>query len=203
MWFIVYNADVRMRAERFQRLRRHAEHDHTAALAAGRRSNFDLARPWDTVFSMADADKNWWEENMHRAALLYLARVKTAAQVLDDRTAQPALEGTSPLAPSLRAPPDSGSRRSGRSRTPPRDSGGRNRTQGGDGAVFTKKGKRFCDDFNTPRGCSKGKACQDLHACKLCKKFGHPMHKCGRGPDDAPPPPASRGQQGGSPRRRY
>ena len=101
IWFIVYTADVRMRAERFQRLRRHAERDHAAALAAGQRSTFDIARPWNTVFAMAVADRSWWEENLHRPVLLYLARVRTAAQLLDDHTAQPAIEASSSVGPTF------------------------------------------------------------------------------------------------------
>ena len=195
VWSIVYNADVRMRAERFQRLRRHAERDHAAARASNHRTTFDIARPWDTVFSMAVADKSWWEENMHRPALLYLARVRTAAQLLDDRTAQPALGASGSQAPLRRPPGDFGQRRLDRSRSSPRDRGQRSRVPlprpsadrgqlaiEDDGAVYTKKGKRFCDDFNSHQGCSKGKEkCRDLHACKRCKKYGHPMHKCDQG----------------------
>ena len=204
VWFLVYNADVRMRAERFQRLRRHAERDHDAAVASGRRSSFDPARPWNTVFSMALVDKDWWEENIHRTALLYLARVKSAAQVLDDRTAQPASFATG----SSRAASGAGARRTGRSRTPQREPAGRPRGSGDDGAIFTKKGKRFCDDYNTSQGCSKGRACSDLHACKACRAFGHSCQKCTKDqkawtPSSAPPPAAGRSQQGGAPRRRW
>ena len=194
VWFLVYNADVRMRAERFQRLRRHAERDHALATAAGRQSAFDLARPWNTVFSMALVDKDWWEENVHRAALLYLGRIKSAAQVLDDGTSQP----SSFSAGSVRASAGTSARRTPRSRTPQREPAGRPRGPGDDGAVYTKKGKRFCDDFNTSQGCSKGRACPDLHACKGCKAFGHPTHKCTKGVQGKKQP-----QQGGASRRKW
>ena len=75
-----------------QWLRRHAEREHDAAQAAGQASTFDPARPWSTVFAKAITDKEWWEDNLHRSVLLYLSRVRTAAQLLDDRTAQPTLD---------------------------------------------------------------------------------------------------------------
>ena len=87
-WFVVDNADVRMRSELFKRLRRRAERDHADVGSAGSTSNYDPAKPWGTL---AVADTEWWNENLHRPAILYLTRIKSAAAV-EDGTAQPALE---------------------------------------------------------------------------------------------------------------
>ena len=212
VWAIVYTADVRMRAERFQRLRRHAERDHAAALAAKLNTTFDVARPWNTVFSLAIADKSWWEENLHRPAVLYLARVRTEAQLLDDHTAQPALGTSSAHAFLPRPPGNFGHHSTGRSRSPPRDRQGQGRERapptrlppdaGMDGAVYTKKGRRFCDDFNSYQGCTKGKGkCQDLHACRTCRSYGHPGHKCDRRKDNTQQQAASGRQRSGGSRR--
>ena len=188
VWFIVYMADVRMRSERFQRLRRQAERDHQAAVRENRATHFDPAKPWDTVFALALADKTWWEENLHRAVLLYMSRVRTASQILDDHTAQPSIDqpGHRTAATTLLRPPpgDFGGGRQ-RSRTPPRAPRDRpktppRRTQEEDSGepVFTKKGRRFCDQYNTKAGCPAGQRCALMHACKKCKRVGHPAYRC-------------------------
>ena len=187
-----------MRSERFQRLRRHAERDHDAAVREARTSHFNPATPWNTVFAMAVADKTWWEENLHRAVLLYLSRVRSAAQILDDRTAQPSIDlpgSRASASATYRPPGDFGPR--ARSRTPPRASRDRPRSPrkgaGASEAVYTKKGKKFCDPYNTPGGCSAGNACKEVHACKLCRRFGHPMQRCD--PSKAGPGPPQGGRQ--------
>ena len=40
---------------------------HPSGPQAARR-NYDPAKPWITVFAMAVADKEWWNENLHRPA---------------------------------------------------------------------------------------------------------------------------------------
>ena len=216
-WAIIYTADVRMRAERFQRLRRHAERDHAAKLAANLTSVFDVGRPWNTVFNMAIADKGWWEESVHRPAVLYLARARTEAQLLDDHTAQPALGHSAVLL--TRPPAEGGHRRRGRSRSPQEerarplqapDRGQQSQVprplqpaimdrDGGD--IYTKKGRRFCDDYNTPQGCNVPK-CKDLHACKNCKLYGHAIQDCKkRGNGMAAARQSGSGHQGNGRRR--
>ena len=48
---------------------------------------------------MAVADKEWWNENLHRPAILNLTRIKSAATAVEDGTAQPALERSVRTAP--------------------------------------------------------------------------------------------------------
>ena len=94
-WFVVYTADVRMRSEQFDRLRRRAEREHADKVAQNVPSDFDPARPWKKVIRRALGDRNWWDENLHRPALLFLTRVRTAAISVDDGTVQPALDDSS------------------------------------------------------------------------------------------------------------
>ena len=56
-WFIVYTADVRMRSEHFERLRRVLEERFTAAGQSAASSGFDPKRPWNAVFAEAVLDK--------------------------------------------------------------------------------------------------------------------------------------------------
>ena len=98
-WFVVYNADVRMRSEQPERLRWRAERVHAALRAAGSTSNYDPAQPWRTVLAMALADKEWRNENLHRPAIHSLTRIKLAATAVEDDTGQPALERSARTAP--------------------------------------------------------------------------------------------------------
>ena len=66
-WFLVYLADVRMRSEHFERLRRFAERGEQPPSGV-----VYAARPWNAVFHMAVADRLWWDDNLHRPAMLYL-----------------------------------------------------------------------------------------------------------------------------------
>ena len=93
-WFVLYNADVRMRSEQFERLRWKSERDHATAGTAGGASDYDPAKPWGTVFAMAVANEEWWNENLQRLAMLYLTRIKSAPTAVEDGTAQPASSGS-------------------------------------------------------------------------------------------------------------
>ena len=56
-WGLIYQADVRMRSERMERLRRRAARDHAAAQATGGTTAFNPAKPWDHVWTLAVNDK--------------------------------------------------------------------------------------------------------------------------------------------------
>ena len=88
-WFVVYSAYVRMRSEQFELLRRKSERDHATAGTAGGASDYDPAKPWRTVFAMAVANEEWWNENLHRRALFFLTRIKSASTAVEDGTAPP------------------------------------------------------------------------------------------------------------------
>ena len=158
-WFI-YAADVRMRVEQFDRLRRHAE----------RSEGFDVARPWFAIFGDAIADRLWWDENLHRPCILYLTRVRTAGETVFDGTVQPALDR-----PTLTRNEESSRRRRSRSNHP-RNGGQKPRSSGGSG-TFTKGGKRYCDAYNSEGGCTVSN-CDKVHACKTCRRLGHSMLEC-------------------------
>ena len=171
-WSIVYTADVRMRSERFTRLRRQAEGDHSNKLAASLPSTFDVKRPWNTVFSLALADKSWWEEQVHRPAVLFLSRARTEAQLLHDGTAQPALPASSSHLGY--AKPKRERSRSPRARKP----------------AWTKplaiedNAKPICEAWNTRQGCKLKKSgkCPKKHGvCSNCGGFGHQAFRC-KGP---------------------
>ena len=83
-WHLLMPAEDRMRGERFEHLRRGL----TRAHAAGKVPvdiNFDPNRPWDGVFQAAAKDHQYWDSNVRRPAVAFLAR--SAKGVV-----QPALE---------------------------------------------------------------------------------------------------------------
>ena len=166
-WFLIYMADVKMRNEHFDRIRRHTERDHERDERVGIKSDFDPSRPWNTVFAKAVADKDWWGDNLHMDAMLYLGRIKTAAQVTDDGTAQPALDhhrGSGHVG-NL-----GGNGQRDRSRSQP---GKKNRRNKNKGQAYDG----ICSQFNSAKGCNR-KDCPREHACSFCKKPGHSKITC-------------------------
>ena len=120
-WFIIYTADIRMRSEHFDRLRRYAERDHDAAVLAGSPLSFNPAKPWHATFKAALADKLWWDENLHRPAILFLTRVKTASESVTDGTVQASLHINSGEVPRRGRSRSRPSRKQDTARKSPRD----------------------------------------------------------------------------------
>jgi hypothetical protein len=87
VWPIVYQADVRMRLEQFERLRRGAEIE-LARLPAGvtQTPTYDPALPWDGVFGLAIRDKAFWDKEVREKCLLFLTRVQGFPQLLSQGT---------------------------------------------------------------------------------------------------------------------
>ena len=178
-WYLVYQADTRMRSEHFERLRRLAERDSGA---------FNPGKPWFTIFKLAIEDKLWWDEHLHRPAVLFLTNVKTATETADDGTVQQGI-------------PDGrgNGRRRSRSRKALRG-GGKASPTDQQGRMVTKSGMPYCDAYNTPAGCDR-QNCKYFHGCKKCKAPRHGQHRCFSGGNplvltpnssssNVPPPPA-------------
>ena len=93
-WFICYQAEVRMRSERMERLRRLEERDAARAAEAGLTHRFDAGKPWDAVFEAATKDSEFWQEHVKDQCLLYLSQVKSANQIVQEEDPTAALTGT-------------------------------------------------------------------------------------------------------------
>jgi hypothetical protein len=87
IWPIVYQAEVRMRSERFDRLRRGAEIE-LSRLPPGttRTTTFDPLSPWDGVFGLALRDRGFWDKEVRDKAILFLTRVQSPSQLLSQGT---------------------------------------------------------------------------------------------------------------------
>ena len=87
----------------------------------------DPARPWDAVFRVAVSEPAFWDAEVRDKAILYLTRISTAAQTLDD--------GTIADAPVSHRPPQGGTHGRNSSST------GKGKTRGSQGKG-TQPGKR-------------------------------------------------------------
>ena len=101
IWPIVYQADVRMRSEQFERIRRAAEIELSRLPPGMKHALYDPAKPWDGVFALAIRDNRFWETEVRELAVLWLARVRlprpfiTDDTILDEHTSRspPAMGG--------------------------------------------------------------------------------------------------------------
>ena len=181
-WFIIYTADVRMRSEHFEHLRRNAEAEHAELLSQGRASPHDPARPWNYVFKLAVTDKIWWDENCRDPAVLFLSRAAPASSVIQDGTAQPYMsypggaeasfhnaaparrrDADGPAAPSKRA----------RKRTA--------KAAAAAAGASADADREICFNYNAGR-CYQSCPANRLHKCTICGG-SHPATSCHRGKD--------------------
>ena len=185
-WFIVYQGEVRMRSENIERLRRRAERVHETAQSAHMVSEFDPKLPWATVFKMAVGEecKKWWDDNLHRDALLFLTKVRTSSAITDDGTVQPALDsqqwtGSEPSGPERKRDPDpkaAAQKRKASQQSSAQSSGRQERVAG---EVYSRRGKKLCDFYNDNERCWYNEyTCPESHACKQCLQSGHPQSEC-------------------------
>ena len=190
-WFIVYQAEVRMRSENFERLRRRAERVHETAQAANMASDFDPQLPWATVFRMAVGEecKNWWDDNLHRDALLFLTHVRSADAISDDGTVQPSMDiqqssssdigGSAGTQPKRKSTPAQGAAAQKRKTSQQSTAQSSGRPQRVTGDVYSKKGRKLCDWYNDNERCRFNEyTCLNSHACKQCLQTGYPQSEC-------------------------
>ena len=90
MWWIIGMADIRMRSEHMERVRRKIAREHAAFLltvpsgTCVRKVGFDPMMPWDGVFRAAARDDHFWNENVDKKALMFAAHLRTSSQLADD-----------------------------------------------------------------------------------------------------------------------
>ena len=77
-WWIIAVADVRMRSEHVEKLRRKAEQ----AYESNPNSGFDPARPWDWVFALAARDRDFWTAHVKDRAHQYMHHLKSKGDII-------------------------------------------------------------------------------------------------------------------------
>ena len=178
-WWLVYQADVKMRLEQFERLRRIAEALHSAATVAGTHSDFNPAKPWDTVFCMAVQSREFWSEHVHEPALLFLSHVKSRGSLEEDM-------GTAPIhTVEQESTPGRGSKRprssawdNVRDFSPVKTSFEDRSSQSNGKFTHNRKGGQICFAFNDGQ-CTRDKCPKGYHhQCSVCLSNAHGAHEC-------------------------
>ena len=193
-WWIVAMADMRMRSEHLERIRRKISHEHAELHRAGLPSDFDPDRPWDKVFREAARDNEYWHEQVDKKALLFAARVQSAASLsdvgvgtlrevgsgrkrtaeensgsdLESRPAPKKGKKTVRLTPTIHAGQGQG-KGGGRGRGGGAGKSGDSKTP--DGRFFRDlDGKQLCWDWNrSVSGCADKCANDRAHKCEWCR----------------------------------
>ena len=80
-WFIIYQADIRMRSEQFERIRRRLQIDSDANRPL---HGFAPGKPWDGVFAVAVLDREFWDTFVRERAILYLTKAVSYREASHD-----------------------------------------------------------------------------------------------------------------------
>ena len=67
-WHLCVQAESRMRAEHFPRIKRRREREHLA----GQAGDYKPATPWEDVFRQAASDKAYWDRHVRVPASIFL-----------------------------------------------------------------------------------------------------------------------------------
>ena len=88
-WFLIYQADVRFRSEEMERICRNAQINLESQTPEEiTRTGYVSERPWDWVWGAAlgDTGRAFWESEVHRPAVFFLARIKSRSESTLDGT---------------------------------------------------------------------------------------------------------------------
>ena len=81
-WFLIYQADVRFRPEDMERIRRNVQITYESQTPEeNARTGYVSERPWDWVWlwgaALGETGRTFWESEVHRPAVFFLARIKS------------------------------------------------------------------------------------------------------------------------------
>ena len=79
-WWIVGLADIRMRSEYLDRVRRDCVRRYTA----GKLAEFDPSKPWDIIFREAALDTGYWGREVDKKVFLHLTNLASTAKIADE-----------------------------------------------------------------------------------------------------------------------
>ena len=176
-WWLIYQADLRMRAEEFERIRRRLDAQRAQAHSAGAPlvtldAIIDDNQPWDAVFRAATTDETgaYWAKEVAEKAQLYLSSIKPASALTDEGLVGRDDPESSSNRKRERTPENSTRRTKPR---PPRNN------PGSDGSyIKNRSGKEICKNYNTSEGCKLPCPEGKMHQCSICLKMGHNAIQC-------------------------
>ena len=199
-WWLVAQADQRMRLEQMERIRRRLELEKQAAIAAGATHPLDDKIPWDLCFKEAAGDTKFWDEEIHAKAVLYITHIKSKHQLTDPGHGVGAEGGARASGSGGRGLPlqeggakkkqkkakGTGGKAAGRgssgsfSSSSKGGAGGKGKAQFPDGRYrVDATGKQICWSWNKEAtGCSEICAAGRAHNCEWCRSPKHRSIQC-------------------------
>ena len=201
-WFLVYQADIRMRSEEFERIRRRL----AAGLAPTGLSAMAPARPWNSVFhaSVHTGDiqsVTFWAREVSEKAVLFLARLRPTPTLVGDGTVldnRGQSSSSGHTQPSSASAPGKGrksnKRKAGRDAPPPPPPRGGVRPQRASAGGAPDRNAEICHNYNEGK-CQNQAVCHRRHVCWTCSG-NHPAYQCKEGDKSNKPasPPKGRGK---------
>ena len=153
-WWVIYRADVRMRSEHLERIRRE--------LRVGKVAGFSDTDPWPAVFAQAVRDHEFWSREVVIPATLWLANNK--------RRAAPSSEADEPGTASV---PSQGPAKKARAK---RTYNGEDKSFKDSSGIYThnRKGIEICRKYN----CNECGSTQAQGKCQQSKKRSHQCNRC-------------------------
>ena len=206
-WHLLMPAEDRMRAERFEHIRRNLQRAHNEGKVP-LDVDFNPATPWDGVFQAAALDHQYWDSNVRRPAVAFLARMGSQLQPALEPVSEgakaslanveAALGATAPLGPTSPAnkktkkrkkeSPGEGSDKEKKQATKPKvEDRFTNKTHPKKwGGLFhsTREGRELCYTWAkgaTPDACSEPCAANRAHRCQICLG-AHQNRECKKDP---------------------
>ncbi len=171
-WLQIYQADVRMRSEQMERIRRRGDEESAAAVSAGGTHAMAAGRPWDWVWAEAVKDLVFWRIELEEPAQLMLLRgSRSSASSGQVAPSQPASQ-----------------KRIAEHSDGPAKRHRQERHHHVDGNIFrsNRAGKGLCEDFNrgqcgaAVRGGVCPKNAKYVHHCSRCLEQTHGLVNCPR-----------------------
>jgi hypothetical protein len=207
-WHVIYQADVRMRQEQLERVRRRLTDAHAAALRAGGTTAFDPTRPWKLAFSTCLLETAWWKKEVEDPCMLLLTKTASLGTLLGEDALVERAGQTSGVSSTdgarelgggvggVRLRSSTGG--AGSDRPPPKE---RKRTHNVQGGFYmsNRAGGALCPDFqyDTCQGkvSNLGRCPKGSHQCSRCLGKDHGSGSCSK-----PEPPETKtfgGKKGG------
>jgi hypothetical protein len=204
-WALIYQADVRMRSEHQERIRRHGEEERAQALAAGGSHAYDPADPWGWIFEQSCTDTDFWKTEVEDVGAAVADRAKAIggdAPLAGEHAARkPGPGAGSHQAPVLdprnaAAAGISAMRQEGLAGPPPPKKVKIHDVQGGE-YLRNRAGNNLCPSYRSAGTCTeplfgvaKGGCRHGSHQCGKCLGRDHGSSACTK-----PAPPAKKAER--------
>ena len=179
-WAIIYQADVRARAEQIERHCRQGALELAEANAAGVKCEFDIQKPWEYSFRKLIKDSDFWKEELEEPCWQVKSRLERMDNFIDGDAKT---SGASYVTSGVAGAPAKGSGKNSRRSETSKSSWAGDLSSKGDNGDFitTRKGKHICRAYNSGSCTTVNNRCpadpSRAHQCSICLAQ-HPRSEC-------------------------